>query len=238
MKKNEILMTMNYGIFKFYEKNREVSPKRVQNLIASIKRIDLTSKNPIIVNEKMEIVDGQHRYEACKEMGIPIFYVKANLKGQMDSTIVDLNDNQTQWTVNDYILSHTKRGKKAYQDILDCKDKYNCTTSTAISFVGNTENSGSSSIRKGTFKRGSIHYDVFGDIYLDFKEIFKDYAHVFFIRALVYAVKSGKYNHELDFKRFSKHRYDLKGCANYAQYLEMFEDILNRNRRGDKISFK
>lgn len=235
--KNEILMTSNYELFTFYEKNRVISPARVLALISSFNKLDLTSSNPIIVNEKMEIVDGQHRFEACKKMEKPIFYTKVSLNGDMDDAINLLNAIQQQWQLIDYIEHFIKRGKKVYQEILDCKYKYNTTISTAISFVSNMESSMSTQIRKGTFKKGEISYSVFGDMHLDFKEIFKDYNHVFFVRAMVTMVKSGKYNHKLDFKRFVKHRYSLLGCANYDQYIKMLEDILNRNRHGGKIHF-
>ena len=36
-------------------------------------------KNPIVVNEKMEIIDGQGRFEVCKEKGLPIYYNIVNI---------------------------------------------------------------------------------------------------------------------------------------------------------------
>ncbi len=183
----------------------------------------------------MRVVDGQHRAEACRKLGKPIFYVCVDLDGKIEDAIDYLNQTQSVWDLMDYIVRYRKAGIKSYQEILDCQDEYKCTTSTAVSFVGNTISSGSSQIRKGAFKKGKIHYSVFGDIYLDFKNIFKDYSHVFFVRAMVAMIVSGRYDHKLDFKRFEKHRYSLKGCANYDQYIAMLEDILNRNRRGGKI---
>ncbi len=43
---NEVHSTKDYSIFKFYDKNREISKNRVQKLISSINKIDLTAQKP------------------------------------------------------------------------------------------------------------------------------------------------------------------------------------------------
>lgn len=65
---NEIKRTNNYDMFKRLEGNRFVDPKKVNKLKKSINEVGYIS-NPIIVNEKMEVIDGQHRLEALKELG-------------------------------------------------------------------------------------------------------------------------------------------------------------------------
>lgn len=37
--------------------------------------MDLTMYSPIIVSEDFRIIDGQHRFEACKELGFPIYFL-------------------------------------------------------------------------------------------------------------------------------------------------------------------
>ena len=32
--------------------------------------------SPILVNEKMEVIDGQHRLQAQKELNLPTYYIK------------------------------------------------------------------------------------------------------------------------------------------------------------------
>lgn len=71
---NEIQRTNNYYMFKRLEGNRFVDPKKVNKLKKSIDEVGYIS-NPIIVNEKMEVIDGQHRLEALKELGKPVEYI-------------------------------------------------------------------------------------------------------------------------------------------------------------------
>ena len=57
--------TKNYEIFKIMDCNRELSAANLQKLIGSIKSRNLLEFRPIIVNSKMEIIDGQHRLAAA-----------------------------------------------------------------------------------------------------------------------------------------------------------------------------
>ena len=237
MKKNEILMTSNYDIFKYVATNRDVLKGRIKVIAEAIDKFDLTDCVPVIVNENMEIIDGQTRFEACKELNLPIYYIKKNLKGRTDEAIISLNTNKSNWTMTEYIEHYVKLGYPVYKEVIECKEKYPfITTSTALCFVTNTPHGEASQVREGKIKKGKIKYSVFGDTLSDFKDIFKECNHVFFIRALVYVVIHGYYNHETEFKKLVKHRYKLKGCANMEQYLQMFEEILNYHRRTKKIN--
>jgi hypothetical protein len=58
--------------------NRDVDQKHVLALMRSIVASDHTPSHPIsvkCVDEKMWIFDGQHRFVACRNLGIPIYYV-------------------------------------------------------------------------------------------------------------------------------------------------------------------
>ena len=66
--------TLDYSIFKKLPGNRKVSLSHVKGLIKSMKKVVLDV--PIIVNEQMQIVNGQHVFQARKELGLPILYIK------------------------------------------------------------------------------------------------------------------------------------------------------------------
>lgn len=70
----EIFRTNKYEIFKQLKGNREVSPKRISKIINSIKEVGYII-NPIIVNEKMEVIDGQGRLEALRILKMPVDYI-------------------------------------------------------------------------------------------------------------------------------------------------------------------
>jgi hypothetical protein len=68
---------------------------------------------PIIVNEKMEVCEGQHRLEAYKTLSIPITYI---IKEGLDIfDIRKLNSVSRKWTMEEYLMSHVKLGNTDYE---------------------------------------------------------------------------------------------------------------------------
>jgi len=67
--------TNDYSQFKKLKGNRDVTEEHVQMLMKSFKQGDV--KKPIVVNEKMEIIDGQARLEVKKRLGLPVQFVIA-----------------------------------------------------------------------------------------------------------------------------------------------------------------
>ena len=102
--------------FKTLKGNRSVEESRVKKIMKSIEDITMIDA-PIIVNEKMEVIDGQGRLEACKRLGIPVPYLM--IKGLGVRHCRAMNINQTNWTLTDYIKSHADGGSEDYKRLLD-----------------------------------------------------------------------------------------------------------------------
>lgn len=114
MQDNRIYQTSDYNIFKKLCGNRAVLESR-KNIIKKSIEENGYIRNPIVVNEKMEIIDGQGRFEALKELKMPIEYVIAYGTGQKEC--VALNVNQKNWRTFDYIKSFSEMGIEEYQFI-------------------------------------------------------------------------------------------------------------------------
>ena len=67
---NEVYKTNDLSIFKFTKFNRNVVHTR--EMLEQAKQGFIS---PIIVNEYMVVIDGQHRLEHAKEAGVPIEYI-------------------------------------------------------------------------------------------------------------------------------------------------------------------
>ncbi|MBQ2600753.1 ParB N-terminal domain-containing protein [bacterium] len=72
-----VYRTTDYDKFKTLDGNRTVEKSRVNKILKSINDNGYIHC-PIIVNERMEIIDGQGRLEAVKQLGIPVEYKKAD----------------------------------------------------------------------------------------------------------------------------------------------------------------
>ncbi len=63
---NKVYQTSDLSIFKQIEGNRVPNLQHIKRLADSI-RVYGMKCNPILVNERMEVIDGQHRLMAAKE---------------------------------------------------------------------------------------------------------------------------------------------------------------------------
>lgn len=91
-----IFETTNYEMFKFLDQNRQ--PQNRPMLTDSIKKHGLLM--PIDVNEKMQIIDGQHRFLACKQLGLPVQYRVVYYDTKL---LFEVNNLQQKWGVADWL---------------------------------------------------------------------------------------------------------------------------------------
>lgn len=120
-KRVEVLTTTDYKKFKKLLGNREVSPRRINKILASINAVGYIT-SPIVVNENMEIIDGQGRFEALKQLGLPIDYIV--VKGAGIDACLNMNIYQEKWRLIDYINSYVERGNENYRKLKYLLDTY------------------------------------------------------------------------------------------------------------------
>ena len=117
---SEIIRTTDYYKFRQMVGNRSIS-KRAENIKESIKRIGWVS-NPIIVNQNMEIVDGQARFQALRELGMPIEYrMIPNLDIDDCRT---LNKFNTDWKAIDFLDSFAAVGNHNYMRLKNLMETF------------------------------------------------------------------------------------------------------------------
>ena len=120
MKSTEIRTTRDYHIFKFMPGNRAIK-NRAEKIKESIQEIGWIS-NPIIVNQDMEIVDGQSRFAACRELNMPIEY-KIIPHLDLDDCRT-LNRYNSEWGTVDYLNSYAEEGNINYIRLKNLMDTF------------------------------------------------------------------------------------------------------------------
>jgi hypothetical protein len=118
----EILKTKNYDDFSVIISNREVDKAHVKRLAASIKRKNLLYIRPILVNNKMQIIDGQHRLAAAEQLGEFVYYLKVQDLDKDDIAI--LNTAQKNWSRMDFINFYAVEGKPEFKELCNIINKY------------------------------------------------------------------------------------------------------------------
>lgn len=97
----------NYNRFKFLKFNREISQAHVDKIKASIKENGYIYSFPILVDDEFNILDGQHRFIACKQMNLPIYYELLHSKN--NKLIISINDSHKNWGCSDYIKFYAEK---------------------------------------------------------------------------------------------------------------------------------
>jgi hypothetical protein len=113
--------TTDYNIFKLLNANRPVTETHVNGIIKSIEDNGSWLENePVLVNEGMEVIDGQHRLEAHKRLELPVYYIVVDGLG-MDRAHA-MNRARRNWTLEDWMYSYDNSGNINYKRFVKLYD--------------------------------------------------------------------------------------------------------------------
>lgn len=236
-----IFSTTDYNKFKKLEGNRDVLDSRVANLICSIQERGWI-RNPIVVNEKMEIIDGQGRAEALHQLEMPIEFVVA--EGATIDDCIALNIRQKNWSLTDYINSFAVRHFPDYV-ILDekVKEYHGVLQTEAISLM--LGKNGGSKSQKDVIQNGRY---VIADIEtvedrLDFLLKAMDIIgsergrSCLWAAALKFVYLTDKIQNDVFLDKLSKYRVKLGKALKEDDAIASLDTIYNYNKKSGKIYF-
>ncbi len=108
----EIFETTRYDLFILDIHNRPLNEARVNHFVKEFKKGNFFMKEfPAIIDKKHIILDGQHRFAACKELLLPFYFRYADTLALFN--IVDVQVNAG-WSQNDYIHSFIQQKNMNY----------------------------------------------------------------------------------------------------------------------------
>ena len=116
-----VYVTKDYSIFKRLVGNRDIPESRISKIVNSIQEIGWI-RNPIIVNEKFEVLDGQGRLTALQRLKLPVEYVIAPGAGNREC--IYMNMNMVNWKLPDFVKSYAEQGNENYQRLLTLMENY------------------------------------------------------------------------------------------------------------------
>lgn len=236
---NQVLMTNDYDMFQTIEGNREVNKLHVKRLKDSISEKYITV--PIIVNEKNQIIDGQHRFQSAKELEKPVYYIKVNGLGLKD--VHRLNTNTKNWTADAYLDGYCRLGFQDYIMYREFKNKYGFGHNETNAILSNKQRMGGS--KNQAFKDGVFHIVDYNQAVKNAEKItmVKQYYDGYRRRAFVYAMldlfQNPNYNHAEFLNKLSFQSRSLVDCTDVQQYLTLIEEIYNYKRnKQNRVYFR
>ena len=230
-------------MFKLKYGNRPVDQVHVNRLITSMSEVYIPQ--PIYVNQKHEITDGQHRFQAAKALGLAITYMVT------DHSLEDIrrmNQNAKNWTFDDFLESYVNIEKRRNPEEVGHYSTYKHFKRTSkfsnsvclIMLIGDRTNkvinlfkTGKFIIPPGNFNKAKNYSSMIHEI----APYYEGYKRRSFIMAMLTL-----FDDELfDFKRFMKklsiNRNKLYHCTNQTDYVDTIERLYNWGSQ-NKVKFR
>ena len=237
MSDNVIHTTANHDLFKIIVGNRIVATHRLESLKKSIKEKDL--QVPIIVNSNMEVLDGQHRLKAYKDLDLPVRYIIKN-----DFTIEDvqtINCTTKHWTLYDFVKSFADLNNGDYKTVMSFYEKYEfplfecfqILLGKQIGFL--TLNK----IKNGEFKVGDLDTAVvWAERIYSCKHYFPHFRKRDFIRALIFAFNVKEFKWEIYYSRLKNYSLKMHNQADRNDFLIAIQELYNfKTTKKNRIQF-
>lgn len=230
--------TRDYGKFIFNLKNRPINFAHVNNLAASIKENDLLHSQPGLVNEKYEVIDGQHRLKAAEKERRPFYYIMK--QGLTIDDAISLNINTKNWGYPDYLHHWISQGSEAYIYYKRFQERYNFSYTLSLSLL----HSGTTATKSGTkriFDNGEMEInfrekaEFIGRMTLLYSRHGAFANDRSFIRAMDMSYSNGYLDPWLLLKKMRLAPDKFRKCSDTDSYLQMMETLINYHNHGERI---
>lgn len=246
----QIYSTSDYSMFNFLNGNRDLKQLHVERLKKSFESDYLLS--PIIVNEKFIIIDGQHRFNAAKAMGLPIYFIIVEGYGLEEVQL--LNTTNEKWNNMDRLKSFCDKGYPEYikmREFMDCFPDFGFSVAEKLL----TDKTNGSSQRAGAkidgkyrgrnngFAAGELIIPDIDKSYengrniMMFKQFYDGYNRSLFVSTMIGMFKHPNYDHAKMIKKLKSNPNSMSHCNTVEQYKLLIEEIFNFRSR-NKVSLR
>ena len=236
-----IYETSDYSLFVKLPSNRDLLLKRLTKIMESLSIREIM--NPIVVNKRMEIIDGQGRFEAKKMLKRPIQFVV-----EPEATVDDcrrMNAYNTSWKTEDFARSFAADGNEDCKRLVECCDEAGITIALGLRLVNKAKHSKSkygnttslSALEKLSFTENDA--DMLRDVWRKINEI-KDALiltkrlNEAFCKGVKIMTGFSGYDHDSMIKRCKKEKNTFSLASNVPDMLKEFSRIYNANRSANK----
>lgn len=232
----KVLTTTNYDKFSLIYANRQVNEAHVKNLCKSFRKRNLFAVNPIIVNNAMEVIDGQHRLEVARKLKLTVHYIVI-----AEASIDDIAAMQVsaRWLTADWAESWYKRGVDDYGVLLQFAKDHDISVSLAGEILSEKYSNIAHYIQDGTFEVIDLEKaTAFMKLLFDLRPYLGETVpnHRYFTRALRMALNLPGVSPEEMLHKITMRGEIIERQLNVHQYLRILEQIYNHHRKDGKYA--
>ena len=248
-----IVETTNYEQFKFLQANRILDESKIKKLQREISLHGL--KVPIMVNEKHQIIDGQHRLMACKKLKTPLKYFVA--PGTTVEDAAYANQAGSNWKTLDWIHYYAAQGYKDYQDLESwielCRER-GVNQQNAVLFAQNTATNRTfyqledgtitdkkvtknavyigNKVDTGLWKFGNLDLaHILLEQHIELLNTAKWCSKMSFVTCMIRIQRINDFDFAWLMQQIKKYPSKWYNCASSGDFIVMIEEIYNYNKR-------
>ena len=230
----KVMQSKDYGMFRVSEFQRDI--RKTKALEDSMRKHGWIDSKPMDVmrngGRQFIIRDGHHRFEVARRLGIPVKFVVDDSK----ITMAEIEETTESWKLVDFMTHNVRKGKEEYIKVKRYQAETGIPLTNVISMLGgHAASSGNMSkvFKDGDFVvKGTRHAETVKDIVLCLKKNGISFASTeLFVRAISKAVFVPKFDPEHLKQKIKLFHSFIEKQATVDQYLDMIEDIYNRQSR-------
>lgn len=225
----KIYSTTDYASFRYRQDNRTINTrtKEFRKLLKSIEEIG--QKQAVLVDAENFIIDGQHRVEACKILGIPVV-ITTDKDGATTNDLIQLQ-NKKEWTLADRASSFSidNENYKWYNVFSDRYPEFKHTIKVML-LSGQPERVKKieDDFKVGIFKVKSFNKACeIAEMLREFEPYYKGYKK----RGFVAAILTMKQNKDFELRRMLRkmpiRAKSLMDFSKTEDYIEVLEEMYN-----------
>lgn len=98
--------TSDYGIFKKIPGNRDLNRSHMRTMCESLQKNNFLHTHPIMIDKDGYVIDGQHRLEAAKRLGLEVHYFITD--EDREASLIESNVNVRRWEKTDFLNLHAE----------------------------------------------------------------------------------------------------------------------------------
>lgn len=229
---SKIESTTQYDRFVFKRGNRPVRG-RVTSLIAAIDKHNQLAEYPILVSErqdgKLEIADGQHRFEAAKALRVPIFYIISRHQITIEQ-IAAANQLQQSWNLSDWMESWIGRGNPEYLALKNFARTFQLPITVSMELIGGSlGGTQTEAFKHGKFKVLDMEFGQTVGHVLGALRGHLPVADLRLVRAIMRVLRIDGIDIDRLIKKLVAHASAFERQATWLKYVELIERLYNRN---------
>jgi hypothetical protein len=201
-------------------------------------------------SQPLKIVDGQHRFEACKSLNMPVSYVIDDTLSveTILNDITLLNTASKEWDVSDFMRSEAKKGNQnyiLYSKVYTQFDK-NFDHESLFYILNNDKNRKHPRISYPSFKSGELIFDQSDYVYLTNRledlTLFNEYNEMggkrYYQKALNQMVNTRGFDLNQMLNKIKVRKSTIVKCTTVEGALRQLANIYNWKSQSGKIIFE